>query len=249
MDTRELLTFEKKLGMYDLAGAIYSDGDVIDFVDGVNPGIIIADTCGHKKEFGDKAREFLQKEIRTGWGSQYDIKTEILELGRKLMITGTGKPSLEGRFNEREEWWDCIACSYAQFTDEGIYLTGIHNLIARENGTVETPWSILGPYHFDDPGEREPVRTVLSHGDIMLIASDGLENNIRIISYLKGENHEQDTFETKLGRILNQNKTKEISSIRDILISQLKYYFMSGMIKCIDQMIYDDVTFVLVKKA
>ena len=32
-DTRELKTFERILGDYDVAGAIYSYGDVIDFVD------------------------------------------------------------------------------------------------------------------------------------------------------------------------------------------------------------------------
>ena len=83
-DERELKLFEKELENYELAGAICSYGDVIDFVEGEKSGIVIIDTCGHRKDSGEKMAAFLQQEISQGWGITGDARSELSKLGEKL---------------------------------------------------------------------------------------------------------------------------------------------------------------------
>ena len=60
----QLIIFERNLGIYSIAGAICSYGDAIDFIDGERQGIIIADTCGHVKEFGDEVKKYIPDSVK-----------------------------------------------------------------------------------------------------------------------------------------------------------------------------------------
>ncbi|MDP3734505.1 MAG: hypothetical protein Q8R37_04710 [Nanoarchaeota archaeon] len=59
-DERQLVTFDRRLGQYDVAVALCSYCDVLDFVvDEKKQGIVLIDTCGHSKEFGQQMAAFF----------------------------------------------------------------------------------------------------------------------------------------------------------------------------------------------
>lgn len=189
--TRDLCLFERLLGMYTVAGAIYAVGDVIAFVDGPKQGILIADTCGHRKDFGDKMKEFLQQIITEGWGSSQNAKTEIIDLRKRLVIAGTGKPDTEIDLPEDSEWWDFVEISYAQFADKKISLFGLYFWICRSDGTIEYPKSVFGCFNHQRRELPDPVLIGLDKGDTLLMASDGLDSNIsRTLYHTHGKSHE-----------------------------------------------------------
>ncbi|MBU0470223.1 MAG: hypothetical protein KKA62_06125 [Nanoarchaeota archaeon] len=240
---RHLKTFERTLGKYRVAGAIYSYGDVIDFVDGEKQGIIIADTCGKRRDYGNKAKKFLKEKIKEGWGSSKDAKTEILDLGRRLALAGTGKAHFEAEYSSEQRWWDCIEFCYAHFDNDLVSLSGLRHLIFREEGNTERYNSTLGPYHFEDPGERETAKTDLNGNDVLMIASDGLEFNIRLLYRTSKELEEYYEAPKKIiKKIVYENIKYPVDQIRDSLILKLSDYLTGGFFS------KDDVTFALVKK-
>jgi len=250
-ETRELVTFERNLGLYSAAGAICSHGDVIDFVDGEKQGIIIADTCGKRKDCGDRAGVFLREQIESGWGSSRDVKTEILDLGRRLMITGVGKPYLDREtklkvireFSEEERWWDAIEFCYAHIDKETISLAGLRYMIFREDRSVEEIDSFLSPYHVNLVEKEETIKKKIHGKDILLITSDGLEWNMRLPYRGNLENlrkyHEKPRED--IGKIIGENSHLQVDKIRDILVSELSDYITGKYFA-------DDVTFALVKR-
>ncbi|MCH8908521.1 MAG: SpoIIE family protein phosphatase [Candidatus Heimdallarchaeota archaeon] len=255
-DTRELKTFERTLGNYDIAGAIYSYGDAIAFADIGNKGwVVIADTVGHIKEHGDKMEEFLHQEIAKGWGSGLDTKEEVADLGRRLLIAGTGKPEFPDGIHC--DWWDSPEFCYARLLDSEIHLSGLHFNLVRKNGKFEeipyeTPERIkmMSPLHFDDQENRSPYHISFKTGDVLLMASDGLKDNISYTLRLRGEEMNREKAKLKLIEVITQYKSEKPMQIRDALVTELKDYFLPGAMKNYDPILYeyDDVTFAVIKK-
>ncbi len=249
-DTRKLITFERTLGMYEVAGAICSYGDVIDFVDGEKKGIVIADTTGKMEECGKRMGDFLRKEIKKGWGSSKDGRTEILDLGKKLFIAGVGKPYLDRKtqlkvireLSEEDRWWDGVEICYAHMDKEIISLAGLRYMIFREEGGVEEIDSFLTPYHINQDKKRNPIEKILQDNDILLMTSDGLEWNMRLPYRTLEELRKYDKKPREdIRRIITKDNKLPVDKIRDALVTKLSNYIVGDFFA-------DDVTFAVVKR-
>ncbi len=252
-ETRKLRTFEVQFDEYSVAGAIYSHGDVIDFVQGKKQGIVLVDTCGHIEEFGDSMAKFIRREIEGGWGIENDAEHNLANLGRKLGAMRA--PGLDSASSD--QWYDWASGSYTQFDSKNISLAmggGIgETLILRDSGRLEQIhlWggTIDGPYHM---GDKNPVHnTSLGKNDVLLLQSDGLMGNIGSAIY-EDVQEGKIKFDTRhtvgymyafLWDIFGTNSQKSPEGIRDALVSGLGKYFIPRDFRD------DDVTFAVVKRS
>lgn len=257
-DKRELKLFEKVLGNYETAVAIYSSGDVIDFVDSKKQGIVLIDTCGSLKEFGDKMAEFLREEISEGWGVSGDARDELLVLKRKLTAKRDPKlNSLHGAsaYLYNEEWHGYVSGLYLQFDEETVSLStagGVgRTLILRANDNLEKILMEDGVLDGKFSERAEPAYNFeLRERDVILLNSDGLIGNILISTYhdikmgkIKGPKDLSEYSEMLVVDCLKRNQDKRPYEIRDALVSELSKHFIPHKRHC------DDVTFAVVKKS
>ena len=254
-DKRELKTFERILGNYEVAGAICSYGDAIAFAEMDNRSwIIISDTVGHVEGQGKQMKEFLDKQIMEGWGAEFDTKEEIADLGRRLLIAGTGKPEIPDGLHF--DWWDSPEFCYAHLLENEVSLGGINFNLVRNGKFEEIPYEtsegikMMSPLHFDDLENRSPYNISLRTNDVLLMASDGLEDNISYTLRLQGEETSREIAKLKLIEVMTQCKGKKPDQIRDTLITELKDYFLPRAVGNYSptEYEYDDVTFAVIKK-
>ncbi|MFC1741166.1 hypothetical protein ACFL3V_01375 [Nanoarchaeota archaeon] len=256
-DVRKLVLFERMLGDYLAAGAIYSYGDAFGFFDGKAKGVVIADTCGHNKKMGDAMQGFLDDVIRAGWGCSGDAAHEVLDLGPRLVLAGTGKPELEKKISHLDydaEWWSCLAVHYMSLRGDDVQLSGIGSYVFRQDMGFERYVTTLCPFHYlEEPSNefeemRRPVKTSLGEGDFVLLASDGLEHNIGTSLYRGGNDSSLESVQELLVGSVLCNHEKSAVGIRDALVYELSRYFVPQEGEEDPLRYFDDVTFVVVKK-
>ncbi|MBT4538660.1 SpoIIE family protein phosphatase [Candidatus Woesearchaeota archaeon] len=252
-DERELILFERELGDYNIASAIWSYGDVIDFIDGERKGIVIADTTGHQRDFGDAMKGFLKREIASGWGSRFDARTEILDLGQRLSDEGSKHQKIfdENKLRCLNDWWNYAGINYAQL-EEKIYLSGLYYLLVRRDGDIETPNSSLFYHHYKNPGGRSMAEIDFNQGDVLLMTSDGLRDNIcsTYRCLWQKAKSKMDSVNRELTEVIRKNIDNDVVEIRDVLVKRFRQYFLSCEFnqKIYDSERYDDVTFALIKR-
>src|SRR3989344_351558 len=252
LDKRELKKFERELGLYSVAGAICSYGDVIDFVEDSKSGIIIADTCGHLEEVGKEMAAFLKKEIDEGWGVAGDAADNLEELGRKL--AALRDPVIP--YLKSDEWFDMISALYVQFDKEKISLSmggGLGETIAlRNDGSLERILMKGGTIDLKYLEGHDPTYfTTLAKDEVMLLQTDGLAGNINKSIYLlfpepkrREINYEAFIDYTRecLVNTIRENAHEPVETIRDMIIKRFSPYFLPKSLRD------DDVTFAVIKK-
>lgn len=247
-DTRKLELFQRRLGEYDIAGAIYSWGDVIGFVESYQKqGIMVIDTCGHFKDYGRDMADFLERKIQEGWGVERGSKEE-LELFGELLY----------QLRETDEfidaWYDYVSASYTQLAVEGISLSmggGIGPMFHfKEDEIVEMITQGAPIDRICDPQRdlstlKEPYETQLGQNDVLFLTTDGLEGNMCYGYEDLADLQREDLWETihkKVTDTISKEQGKSVTEIRDAIISQLGKYFLPRHVSA------DDVTFVVVKR-
>jgi len=252
LDKRELKKFERELGLYSVAGAICSYGDVIDFVEDSKSGIIIADTCGHLEEVGKEMAAFLKKEIDEGWGVAGDAADNLEELGRKL--AALRDPVIP--YLKSDEWFDMISALYVQFDKEKISLSmggGLGETIAlRNDGRLERILMKGGTIDLKYLEGHDPTYfTTLAKDEVMLLQTDGLAGNINKSIYLlfpepkrREINYEAFIDYTRecLVNTIKENAHEPVETIRDMIIKRFSPYFLPQSSRD------DDVTFAVIKR-
>ena len=200
-------------------------------------------------------REFLRKEIEQGWGNKADVKEEVLNLGRRLLIAGTGKAEYPQRMGIGE-WWERPEVHYAKLTDELLYLGGIRFELIRSSGQSEhIPFyfdaerriMMVSPCHVDEDLDKLAVyQTKLNINDVLLMASDGLDNICR------RKNLSREDVSAELTQIVASVQQNSPSQIRDTLLNKIG----SDLIPCLFEEfvkypaeMYDDVTMVVIKRS
>src|SRR3989344_4743431 len=178
-DKRELKKFEKELGLYYIAGAICSYGDVIDFVEDSKYGVVLVDTCGHDEAVGKNMAAFLSKEINSGWGVAGDAADNLEELGRKL--AALRDPTIH--YWKSDEWFKMVSALYIQFDKENISLSmggGMgETVILRNNGILERILMKGGTIDLKYlEGHDSTYFTSLAKDEVILLQTDGLLGNI-----------------------------------------------------------------------
>ncbi|MCH8908520.1 MAG: hypothetical protein IH840_15645 [Candidatus Heimdallarchaeota archaeon] len=239
----------------DVESTEFLSGTVIDFVDTPEKqGIVIIDTCGHRKDHGDNMARFLRSEIENGWGINDNAREELSYLGKKLSDSG---PDTHDKFSDL--WHDFVSGEYLQFDGDKIYLQmggGLGStMIFRNDGELEDimmKGGVIDRY-FDNHSSRKQVEadpvyeTNLKDNEMIFLQSDGLRNNTiqSIHNYgEKGlEGFDEDLFhEDSIADFLKEHVSKSSSEIRDVMLSELGRYFHPRDLG------YDDVTFAVVKK-
>lgn len=250
-ETRKLYTFERRIGLYETAGAIASYGDVIDFVDGPRPGIAIVDTCGHEEELGRDMAAFLRREIVDGWAQEGTAEGALMDLGQKLK-------AMQDPNDERfmpDEFYYYVSAQYCQFEGEDISVAiggGIGPAVVfrpgQEPDEQHTQGGVIDETYLIK--HRPPCRTVLAPGELLLLQSDGLIGNYFYSQCLKEEDKPRDErcadrecSVYELYGLLQQHLDDSPVAIRDAFISQFGNEFLPRDRR------FDDVTFVVVKRA
>ena|SRR3989338_8748067 len=253
-DKREIKKFEKELGLYSVAGAICSYGDVIDFVEDSKYGIVLADTCGHDEAVGKSMVAFLQKEIKDGWGVTGDAGGNLEKLGRTL--ASFRDPTIP--YWQSDEWFDMISALYVQFDRENISLSmggGLgETLILRNNGSLERILMKGGTIDLKFLEGHDPTYfTTLAKDEVMLLQTDGLLGNIQSNIYCsfseskrKDINSNYMDFIDYIGAWLVNTIAERIyepaETIRDAIVETFSAYFLPQSPRD------DDVTFAVIKK-
>lgn len=133
-------------------------------------------------------------------------------------------------------------------------MTGCHFVLCRADGHLEKPIAAkLSRLPFKLPCSHEirettAITTPFYEGDVLLIASDGLEFNIDCTRHYAGE---ETAFGGKeLAAVIRENAQKTIVEIRDALIEKFGDYFLPGKLRKRHEEPghYDDVTFAVVKR-
>src|SRR3989338_9166065 len=251
-DKRELKKFEKELGLYSVAGAICSYGDVIDFVQDLKQGIVLVDTCDHDEAVGKKMTAFLRKEIKEGWGVAGDAADNLEELGRKL--AALRDPVIP--YLKSDEWFDMISALYVQFDKEKISLSmggGLGETIAlRNDGSLERILMKGGTIDLKYLEGHDPTYfTTLAKDEVMLLQTDGLLGNIHKNIYFsfpepkrREINYEAfiDYTRAWLVNTIAEKADDPVETIRDTIIEKFSPYFLPKSQRD------DDVTFAVIKK-
>ncbi len=249
-NNRELKRFSREISGYEIAGAIYSHGDVVSFVDGNDGWVVIADTCGHDPDSGRNMKIFLDEQIRGGWGNMFgaDVKQELADLGRKLYTAGTGRPEIPRKFTG--EWWDHPEFNCAKLTPDRIYLSGAQFRLVRDNGTRnEVPITLdtvkqikmMTPMHFMENLETRAVyETTLRDNDILMMSSDGIHN----LLYNRFRYKEYEDMNLALCEVLAEQRQRSILKVRETIIERFGHHLIPGLF-CDGQ---DDVTLILIKR-
>ena len=227
-----------------MAGGIYSWGDAMGIFLGKRSGIIIADTAGHIKHCGDKMNEFLQKQIMDGWGTTKPLKEEFRDLSERIALEVYGGKEWPEDYKPdflASNWWECGEYNCAQLYKNELSIVGLESTILRGNKDIERPSVVLGLYstHINDK-KRVPFKTELNSGDVLLIASDGLGGSFCNVG------DRQKIVE----ELLKENSRKSAQSIRDFIIRKEKYYYPCGKFREFPNLdlVYDDITFAIIKK-
>jgi len=243
MENRKLVTFEKILGQYSIAGALCSNADVVDFVDDIKQGVLVIDTCGHNLEDGNEMRKFTRRMIEGGWGIEDNAEEELTKLGSELL--SLRKPDDEG-FND--EWYTCVAASYTQFDNDlvtiamGGWLNNIYLLNSDETLTINHMDRVIdGDYQ---EKHNPAYETRLSKDDILFLQTDGFLDNMRSIISKEGMEWDvaSETADKLLIDMLKEYRTEPVNIIRDAFVSSLEKYFLPQNNRD------DDATFVIVKQ-
>src|SRR3989344_1010493 len=251
-DKRELKKFEKELGLYSVAGAICSYGDVIDFVQDLKQGIVLVDTCDHDEAVGKKMTAFLRKEIKEGWGVAGDAADNLEELGRKL--AALRDPTIP--YWKSDEWFDMVSALYVQFDKESISLSmggGLgETMILRNDGRLERILMKGGTVDLKFlEGHDQTYFTTLAKDEVMLLHTDGLLGNINKDIYLsfphairKEINYESfvDHNREWLLNTIAEKNDEPTETIRDRIVEIFSAYFLPQSSRD------DDLTFAVIKK-
>ena len=252
LDKRELKKFERELCLYSTAGAIYSYGDVIDFVEDSKDGIVLVDTCGHDEAVGKNMTAFLRTEINGGWGVAGDAADNLEELGRKL--AELRDPTIPYWLSE--QWFDMVSALYVQFDKENISLAmggGLgETLILRNDGSLERILMKGGTIDLKYLSGHDPTYcTTLAKDEVILLQSDGLAGNINKSIYLlfpepkrREINYEAFIDYTRecLVNTIKENAHEPVETIRDMIIKRFSPYFLPQSSRD------DDVTFAVIKR-
>lgn len=244
-----------------------SHGDVVAFTEGVRPGIIIADTCGHRLERGQAYQKFLEEQITDGWGKR-QISDEMHDLERRIRA----KIKAEGSTKEADETYGWTALGFAQFEERIISYSGTgldFPLIIRKDGSIEEIRLMLPKFEREESLFRtRPAYDQFSLGEneVFLLKSDGLIDNIgryfdaRVREYankqgLKHDETFRDHLPPELGKALDRNyvksrlvdtirkhQAKPAADLREEIIAELGEYFFPATER------HDDVTFAVVKQ-
>jgi hypothetical protein len=235
-DKRELKTFERTLGDYEVAGAICSYGDVIAFVDGDSNGIVLIDTMGHYEESGIKMGEFIRKQISEGWGHK-DPRENIFDLRDVLKLE---------RESHGQRWSYCVS---------GMFLK-LENLVSLSMGGDMGPTFYLTSrsceswrksYHRIDIMNEDRINLLscdLDHEGLLFIQTDGLLDNIGC-SLRADEGLTLTAMESatqKLEAFLREHQACTPYMIRDGVLDAFSDLFLPR------DNYYDDVTFAIIKK-
>lgn len=269
-DKQELKSFERKMGIFDLAGATTSGGSVVVFTEGIRPGTIIADAKNNKQQ-GGSFQAFLENEIANGWGKM-GVTEEMVDLERRVRA----KINAEGATDEVEKMYGRIALGFAQFEGRAISYTGTgldFPWIIREYGCVEEIRLTLPKFKKDmSPFHPRPIRDcfTLDGDDVFLLKSGGLTASIkhsfctRAVAYAMehglaldatlydtlppelacgfGEDHPQ----SLIINMIRTYQTRSAQDIRDGIVSGLGGVFSLDH----DHHTYqrDDITFAVIKR-
>ncbi|MBI2666036.1 hypothetical protein HYX13_00325 [Candidatus Woesearchaeota archaeon] len=257
-EARTLVTLEKTLGKYEVAVTICSDGDVIDFVERGNPGIILIDTLGHSKSVGEAMTDFLQKSIASGWGREGNAEEEFVYLGTTLASLRHGKKK-----EDSYEWHDSVSGIYCQLRQEAVYITSTGGItepllrkqkkdqwkqLRREAEYLSLPLNCPGKLDDEYLIGRSPMhKVILENEDILFLSSDGLLHNLAIsLSKEKKfsifSHHCLELAELAIRSQLDNFNTADAKTIRDAINDSLNQYFLPK------DRGDDDVTFAVIKK-
>jgi hypothetical protein len=238
-DKRELKTFERTLGDYEVAGAICSYGDVINFVDGDSNGIVLIDTMGHYEESGIKMGEFIRKQISEGWGHK-DPRENIFDLRDALKLE---------RESHGERWCTYVSGISLRLDDFVSFSTAgeMGPIVCLVNRACDV-WS--EPYHRIDIMNEDRIDLLaykLKEQDLIFVQSDGLVDNLAYSL----RNHDELDLERESLKALATEKVvdliKAFSHLPPSLIGEGLVNKYGDLFLPRDNY-YDDVTFAIIKK-
>ncbi|MFH1455927.1 MAG: hypothetical protein ABIF40_03180 [archaeon] len=241
-ENRNLITFEKILGQYSIAGALCSNADVVDFVDDTKQGILVVDTCGHNIEDGNEMRNFVRRTIEGGWGIEGNAEQELKKLGQ--MFNSLRKPG-ESQFVDK--WYTCVSASYTQFDNDLITIAmggalGKTYILRLDETLIINHMDRVIDYDYQKK-HKPAYETRLENDDILFLQTDGFLDNIIKKSLKKGIEWEvaDETANKLLDDLLREFQKEPVNVIRNALVNSLKQYFLPLSNRD------DDTTFVIVK--
>ncbi len=249
-ETRKLVNLEKTLGQYSVAATLCSYGDVLDFVESENPGVVLVDTLGHSKSKGKAMQDFLQREIASGWGREGSAEEAFVNLSVKLASLRQGKKK-----GESENWYDSVSGLYCQLRPEAVYLVSAGVLgysLWRKSDSKEYqsfPFNFFGSLDDLSLGKNSPMHEiVLGNDDVLFLSSDGLGHNLARSFSKEAWFSAFSLHSLQLANLAiqcqldNFHDRDTAGDIRDCLNENLSRYFLPKGRE------YDDVTFVVIKK-
>jgi hypothetical protein len=238
-DERKLFTFSKTLGDYEVGFSLYSYADVLGIVTGDKKGVLLVDTCGHRKDYGQNMMAFVRRQIIDGWGVKGDVREELLNFGKRLADVNGPAERCEG-----DDWCDGASGLYVQLGDKVGFSSngGMGKSIIFRKGDEE--YLPLKGTYLDDIHQHKPeilpiYETELGLDDVLLLQSDGVDGNM-IASIHYG--HSNKSSKTDFIDVISSARKYSPLEIVDYANHTLKHVLDNIDLR------YDDMSFIIIKK-